>query len=151
MHKRGFTLLELLFVLGVFTIVMSIVLPSIKGIYDEMNIAKAKTDLSVLQTALESYYNEHNIYPENDFQNTLINEQDRVINKNYYDPFNTAKVEYQYYKVPNKNYYVIYSLGMNRQPDLELGILIDLNNATLTVPTSNDDILVTNLKTINSN
>lgn len=53
--KRGFTILELLIVISVIAILVGIALPRFKGMQDEGNIAKAKGELRMLQTAIESY------------------------------------------------------------------------------------------------
>lgn len=54
--RKGFTILELLIVIAVIAILVGIALPRFKGMQDEGNIAKAKGELRMLQTAVESYY-----------------------------------------------------------------------------------------------
>ncbi|MDO8536122.1 MAG: type II secretion system protein [Candidatus Omnitrophota bacterium] len=53
--RKGFTILELLIVIAVIAILVGIALPRFKGMQDEGNIAKAKGELRMLQTAVESY------------------------------------------------------------------------------------------------
>ena len=53
--KKGFTILELMIVIAVIAILVGIALPRFKGMQDEGNIAKAKGELRMLQTAVESY------------------------------------------------------------------------------------------------
>ena len=53
--RKGFTILELLIVIAVIAILVGIALPRFKGMQDEGNIAKAKGELRILQTAVESY------------------------------------------------------------------------------------------------
>lgn len=58
--RKGFTILELLIVIAVIAILVGIALPRFKGMQDEGNIAKAKGELRMLQTATESYYIHNN-------------------------------------------------------------------------------------------
>ena len=60
MHKKGFTIIELLIVISVIAILVGIALPRFKGMQDEANIAKAQGDLRTLQTGVESYYIHNN-------------------------------------------------------------------------------------------
>jgi len=60
MKKKGFTILELLIVIAVISILVGIALPRFKGLQDEGNIVKAKGELRMLQTAVESYYIHNN-------------------------------------------------------------------------------------------
>ena len=53
--RKGFTILELMIVIAVIAILVGIALPRFKGMQDEGNIAKAKGELRMLQTAVESY------------------------------------------------------------------------------------------------
>jgi len=53
--RKGFTILELLIVIAVIAILVGIALPRFKGMQDEGNIAKAKGELRMLQTAVESF------------------------------------------------------------------------------------------------
>ena len=59
-RRKGFTILELLIVIAVIAILVGIALPRFKGMQDEGNIAKAKGELRMLQTAVESYYMHNN-------------------------------------------------------------------------------------------
>ncbi|MDP3791431.1 MAG: type II secretion system protein [Candidatus Omnitrophota bacterium] len=58
--RKGFTILELLIVIAVIAILVGIALPRFRGMQDEGNIAKAKGELRMLQTAVESYYIHNN-------------------------------------------------------------------------------------------
>ena len=58
--RKGFTILELLIVIAVIAILVGIALPRFKGMQDEGNIARAKGELRMLQTAVESYYMHNN-------------------------------------------------------------------------------------------
>ena len=58
--RKGFTILELMIVIAVISILVGIALPRFKGMQDEGNIARAKGELRMLQTAVESYYIHNN-------------------------------------------------------------------------------------------
>jgi len=133
-------------VLGILAILLSVILPSFKGLHDETDLARATTELALLQAGLEAYYNAHLAYPEADYQTLLLAENERVLNQKYYDPFQSGKVEYQYYKVPGKPFYLLTSPGCNRVSEINPQTAIDLSTDTLVVPKSIDDPFVTNLK-----
>ena len=62
--RKGFTILELLIVIAVIGILIGIALPRFKGMQDEGNIARAKGELRMLQTAVESYaIHNNNVLP----------------------------------------------------------------------------------------
>jgi type II secretion system protein G len=146
-YKRGFTLLEIFFVLGVMAVIMAVVLPSFKGMRDETDAAKAKTELAILQTALESYYSENDRYPESDYQTVLIYQpNNKVINKHFYDPFQSGKQEYDYFISTDGKYYLLRSLGYNRQADLDFAAHIDISAGTAQLSGTGDDFVITNLK-----
>lgn len=143
--KKAFTLIEIFFVLGIMAILMAIILPSFKGLRDETDAAKVKTELGILQTALEGYYSEYNKYPDQDYQRILIYEPTlKIINKFYLDPFNSSRT-YEYYYSPDQKYYLVRSYGYNRQPDLDF--IQDIDPVAGTVTSKNtDDFYITNLK-----
>lgn len=146
-YRRGFTLLEIFIVLGIMAVIMAVVLPSFKGVRDETDAAKAKTELAILQTALESYYSENNRYPDSDYQTILIYQSNnKVINKRFYDPFQSGKHEYDYFISADGKYYLLRSLGYNRQADLDFAAQIDTSAGTVQLLGAGDDLVITNLK-----
>jgi general secretion pathway protein G len=117
MFRRGsFTIIELLIVIAVIGILVGLALPRFKGLQEEANIAKAKSELRVLQTAVESYYmHNNNTYPAAGatWQSVLVNSTPRIISSTLNDPFNTtAQYGYAVDSGTPVNYYVLYSLGM---------------------------------------
>ncbi|PNR94641.1 type II secretion system protein [Petrotoga sp. 9PWA.NaAc.5.4] len=75
--KEGFTLIEVLLVLGIIAILTSIAVPSVKGIINQAQATKIVTDMKNVQVALMNYY----IY-NNDFSNLSI---PKLIDEGYLD------------------------------------------------------------------
>ena len=105
--RKGFTILELLIVIAVIGILVGIALPRFKGMQDEGNIAKAKGELRMLQTAVESYYIHNNsTLPAalTNLQTAVPQIAPTVLPK---DPFGGAAYGY----VLASPYFIIYSIG----------------------------------------
>ncbi|MFH1771506.1 MAG: prepilin-type N-terminal cleavage/methylation domain-containing protein [Candidatus Omnitrophota bacterium] len=114
--KRGFTLIELLIVIAVIGILIGITLPRFKGMRDEGNIAKVKSELRTLQSAVESYYiHNNNAYPATGaaaLQTALASAVPSIINFVPTDPFSSSGADYAYVMGgTNSKYYIIYSVG----------------------------------------
>ena len=62
MKNKGFTILEILVVISVIAILIGIAIPRFKGMQDEANIIKAKSELRTIQAAMESYKNNYSVY-----------------------------------------------------------------------------------------
>jgi len=63
---RGFTLIEIMVVVVILAVMASQILPKIMGKPKEARIAKAKTDISALETALDLYKLDNFEYPSTD-------------------------------------------------------------------------------------
>jgi len=124
MKKSGFTLLEILIVMGVILILAGIILPSFRGFQNEANFTKAHSDLSMLKTGVESYRRYRaGVLPENITTN-LTQSSPQIITEVLSDPFETiacslAKTGFTYAYVTDNilgfgNLYVIYSLGFGK-------------------------------------
>ncbi len=62
---RGFTLVELLVVIGIIVILMSILLPVLSNVRKKAAITAQKMDFQVIGSALEQYKSDFNVYPLN--------------------------------------------------------------------------------------
>ena len=78
MNKKGFTLIELLVVMGIIAILLSLIVPMTAKAKQKARIAKAKTEISALETAISAYYGDMGHYPTdntsnaNETSNTII-------------------------------------------------------------------------------
>jgi len=63
MKNNGFTLLELLVVVGIIGILAAIAVPNYRDAVSKSRIVLVQMDLRTLGTALHSYRLDHNIYP----------------------------------------------------------------------------------------
>ena len=142
MKKHGFTILEILVVLAVLAILIAIAVPRIKGMQEQSNISKVKSELKTLQTAIEAYYvNKNNTYlPVGSISADLIDVTDipQIIPGVMSDPFAAAGTEYNYALDTNEVYYVISSVGLDGTADISS---IDTTGA---VQDKGDDICITN-------
>ena len=138
-NNRAFTIIELLVVISVIAILVGIALPRFKGMQDEGNKSKAKSETKTIQTALESWFINHtpNAYPS--ALSELTSASPLILATALYDPFRSAGNEYAYLISPNEMYYVVSSFGPNGHPDIT-GIEDD---GTLT-GVDDDDIFATN-------
>lgn len=63
--ERGFTLIELLVVVAILGILATLAIPRVSNALDEAKDKKSKSDLKVIEGALERYYFENGVYPFN--------------------------------------------------------------------------------------
>ncbi|MCD6386692.1 prepilin-type N-terminal cleavage/methylation domain-containing protein [Candidatus Sumerlaeota bacterium] len=77
MNKKGFTLIELLIVVAIIGILAAIAIPNFLNASIRSKVARTKSDLRTISTALESYYVDHNKYPP-DAQCGVINYLERL-------------------------------------------------------------------------
>lgn len=63
--KKGFTLLELLVVLAILAILIAIAVPVYKSQKEKAAITAHNANVRVLETAVESYRQDHGEYPKN--------------------------------------------------------------------------------------
>ncbi len=111
--SRAFTLIELLIVMSVIAIIISIALPSFKGMQQQARIIKAQGDLRTLKVSVETYFSNNAAYPAaSGYQTTLINSTPQILSTTLNDPFSSTATPYAYALSSNSAYYVIYSVGV---------------------------------------
>ena len=65
-HQRGFTLIELMVVIVILGILAGVVVPRIMDNPDKARVAKAKHDITALESALDVYRLDNFVYPNTD-------------------------------------------------------------------------------------
>ena len=135
MRRKGFTILELLIVIAVIVIIVGIAFPQFKGMQDESNIVRAKGELRMLQTAVESYavHNNGTLPATLAALTTAVPQIAPSVLPT--DPFGGAAYGYS----KNGKWFVIYSAG----PGLNGAATIDANGA-VTETNGSSCIYVTN-------
>lgn len=78
MIREGFTLLETILVLAVFTVLVSVIVPSFMKQTVEAKIAKTKTGLEKLRAGIALYYAEKGKYPMGDMSQLLAPYLDEI-------------------------------------------------------------------------
>jgi prepilin-type N-terminal cleavage/methylation domain-containing protein len=63
---RGFTLIEMLAVIGIIVLLVTLVFPAIKDALTKAEVIKAQSAISSLSTAFKAYYTEYGKWPIND-------------------------------------------------------------------------------------
>lgn len=135
-QQEGFTLMEILIVVVILSILAVAVVPQFMDKPDQARVAKAKTDVSSLNTALSIYKMDNFSYPSSAqglqalVQKPSGNPEAKNWNPNGYiqklpkDPWGN---DYQYLNPGNRAAIDIYSLGQDGQPGGE-GIDADIGN-----------------------
>ena len=141
--NKGFTILELLVVLTVISILIGVAIPRIKGMQDEANKAKAKSETRTIQAALESYYINHspNVYPATSTTvcaSSLNGATPKIVSGTLYDPF-LSSTEYNYVRSSNGKYYVAFSVGPDGAADIT-----GINDSGVLQGTNDDDVYASN-------
>ncbi len=82
-HKKGFTLLEIMAVVGIIALLSAIVIPNILAMRIRANDAVAQSTLRTIYSSLQNYMNVHSRYP--DSTDDLIGDTPPYLNKDYFD------------------------------------------------------------------
>ena len=121
MTTGGFSILEMMIVLVLAGFLLGVFLVRLRGLGDQKDMETARGDLRAIQTAIHAYYLNHNkTYPEGaDWQNNdLVNDDPRILRQVLYDPFRSPDTEYSYFRSSNGIYYVAFSYGPDKSPDI---------------------------------
>lgn len=118
-HKGqgGFTLIEILVVVVILGILASIIIPKIMTRPEEAKRIKAKMDIKAIETALNLYRLDNDVYPstEQGLEALVTKPTTGVIPRNWKEDGYLDKVP----KDPWGNPYVYLSPGVNKEFDLE--------------------------------
>jgi prepilin-type N-terminal cleavage/methylation domain-containing protein len=120
---RGFSLLEILIVLWILAFLYTLALGNITNMQNTAKISKANGDLQALKLALNYYVQTKNKCPEeNDFQRTIMKETPGMLYTDLIDPFaENGASPYKYSISPNKENYVVYSIGPSHKGSATIG------------------------------
>lgn len=72
MKKNAFTLIELLVVIAVLGVLIAVILPNLIGVRARARDSARKNDLRQLKIAMRMYYNDHQLYPEDDGNGSIL-------------------------------------------------------------------------------
>lgn len=118
----GFSLVEILLILGVITILMGILFPSFRSMRQEAQQDEARWKLEVLKSAVEAYYRHHLDIPQphpDSITYGLQHTTPIIIREIVKDPYGTFTQTspntfgYSQSTDSSKKYYVIWSRGVN--------------------------------------
>src|SRR5436305_14542520 len=94
--QKGFTLVELVIVMAVIAVILSVVIPNLRGMQVESQLTKVDGELNTLKTAVTSYWrNNSNKYPTNIHSN-LTTAIPQIIAAPLADPFVTDSTNNTY-------------------------------------------------------
>ncbi|MGI6629229.1 MAG: competence type IV pilus major pilin ComGC [Bacillota bacterium] len=63
-NERGFTLVELMVVVSILAILSSIAIPRFTGQKQKAEEMKTNADIAILQNAVDMYFFDHGVYPD---------------------------------------------------------------------------------------
>jgi len=109
--RAGFSLIEIMLVVAIIGIFVALAVPNYHRTQRSSKVAKAKSELRMIQTAVESYrvHDASNEYPAS--LSDLTSANPRVLMSLPEDPFNTGGADYGYNASANRQFYAIYSIG----------------------------------------
>ena len=135
-RQSGFTLIELMVVVVILGMLAAIVVPRVMDRPDEARITKVKTDIRVLESALNLYRLDNFVYPSTDQGLEALVQRPRgapearnwrsggYIDRLPLDPWGNP---YQYMHPGTRGVFDLYSLGADGRPGGE-GINADIGN-----------------------
>ena len=139
-HARGFTLIEIMVVVIIIGLLAAVIVPQVVNKVDEAKVAKAKSDIQTLETALTMFRLDNSKYPttEQGLQALVTQPTDQTIRhwrpggylpRLSKDPWGS---DYQYTSPgTHSKDFDLYTLGADGQPGGE-GVDADIGNWNIT-------------------
>ncbi len=117
--NHGFTLLEIIVVVAIIAILAAYIAPKVAGRVDDARIAKAKSDIRVLESSLELYKLDNFVYPSSaQGLDALVNKPSGSELRNWRDGGYIKKLtkdpwgnEYRYLYPGSNGEFDVFSLG----------------------------------------
>jgi general secretion pathway protein G len=135
-RERGFTLIEIMVVVVIIGLLAAVIVPSVVDKVDQARVAKAKQDITSLETALTMYRLDNSRYPTTDQGLSALSTQPTDPSIRHWRPGGYIKRiskdpwgnDYQYvYPGTHGSEYDLFSLGADNQPGGE-GTDADVGN-----------------------
>ena len=118
-NKKGMSLIEIMIVVAIVGILMVVVIPNYRRIQEQSNVAKAKSELRSLQTAVENYYVHNGSYPA--ALNDVTSATPNIVSSIPDDVFASSGT-YGYDRGGTGDYYyVLYSVGPDGTGSASIG------------------------------
>lgn len=106
--KKGFSLLEIIFVIAIVSFLISIAVPKFSNTLEKSNIVKIKSDIALIQEALIAYKNKNILKGQNNTLNTLEDDPNLLFSKILHYPLlnKTNNPKGYWEKISNSEYQV---------------------------------------------
>lgn len=101
--EKGFTLLEMLVVIGLLVIVTTVAVPQFKKCFQDLRLNKTLDDLDSLWQSTRSYYLIMNEVPEDEASDRVSEEMAWAVQANFLGPKKNENDDY-YYNITIKNF-----------------------------------------------
>lgn len=94
--QKGFTLVELVIVMAVIAVILSVVIPNLRGMQAESQLSKVEGDLKTIKSALTSYQRNNDGQLPANIHAALVAASPQLITETVIDPFDTDTTNHTY-------------------------------------------------------